>query len=106
MSSTDRPTNNVFGETATAVQYVTGLTTGGTKAPTTGAAADATLFAVFVSCSFATVVAVFVIVPIVVVVVTSVIVTDVPTGSVPSEQLTTAPPVQVPEQVPERKTGP
>ncbi len=57
------------------------------------------LFAVFVSCSLATVVAVFVTVPTAVAVVTRVIVADVPTGIVPSEQLMSAPPVHDPCEV-------
>src|SRR5216683_1356453 len=96
-----RPTKSDFGDTATAVQYVGGFTGGfgGTSGPLTTTEADAVLFAVFVSGSLATVVAVFVSVPVEVAVVTSVIVTDDPTGMVPSWQLTSTPPVQDPCEV-------
>src|SRR5712691_8099223 len=90
-----RPTKSVFGDTRTAVQYCTG----GTSGPFTTTEAEAVLLAVFVSCSFATVVAVSVSVPVAPAVVTSVIVTDVPTAMLPSWQLTAAPPVQVPCEV-------
>src|ERR671931_152304 len=87
-----RPTVSCFGETATAVQN----TTGGTNGPLTVTLADAELFAVLVSCSAATVVPVFVIVPVVFAVVTRVIVTEAPTLRLPSWQLTSVPPVHVP----------
>src|SRR6478752_6233455 len=88
-----RPTKRVFfGATLTAVQYFTG----GTNTPFATTEAVAVLLAVLVSCSLPTVVAVLVRVPVVPAVVTSVIVTDVPTAMLPSWQLTTAPPVQVP----------
>src|SRR5712664_797751 len=89
---TMRPTNSVFGATPTAVQN----TAGGTNLPFTTTVAEAVLLAVLVSCSFATVVAVFVSVPCTSAVVTSVIVTEEPTAMLPSWQLTRAPPVQVP----------
>ena len=56
----------------------------------------AVLFAVFDSVSLPTTVAVFVSVPAVVAVVTSVIVTDAPFPMVPSWQVISAPPAQVP----------
>src|SRR5438445_7316422 len=78
-----RPTKSVFfGATLTAVQKRTGGL--GTNAPCTTTEAVAVLLAVFVSCSLATVVAVFVSVPSVLAAVTSVIVTEEPTAMLPS----------------------
>jgi hypothetical protein len=67
--------------------------------PFTTTEAEAVLFAVFVSASLPTTVAVFGIVPVTFAVVTIVIVAVCPTPMFPSEQLTSAPPVQVPREV-------
>jgi hypothetical protein len=84
-----RPTTSDRGVTASAVQYLTG----GTKRPFTCTCAEAVLFAVFVSASFPTTVAVFVIVPVTLDFVTTVIVAVAPAGMLPIAQSSIVPPV-------------
>src|SRR2546427_6517780 len=55
-----RPTNSVFGDTRTAVQY----TTGGTNGPFTTTEAEAVVVAGFVSCCLATLGALLAVVPV------------------------------------------